>query len=74
MELRGLLKIKLSAARSLIGRNNSAMKLIAKIIRERQSEKDFGNDVTATDIWGELGIGSDVAAALQKKTNSKRKR
>ena len=68
-ELRTLLRTKLAEARSLVGQNNAAIKLVGKIIKEREEASNFGGDnmVSAEDIWGELGLGSDVAAALNKK-------
>jgi len=70
-DLKSLIKTKLAHSQSLVGTNNAAMKMVARIVRERAEETKFDEEIDPEMIWGNLGIGSDVAAALVRK---KRKR
>ncbi len=72
--LRKLIKTRLAAARDLIGYNLAGFRAVAESHAEKNAGKSFEKVMTAEEIWGELGLGSDVAAALSGKKNDGRKR
>lgn len=63
-ELRRLIRIRLAEARDVVGFDLAALKLISKVANDR---KQFltSEHAQPTDIWAGLGLGSDVAAALE---------
>jgi U3 small nucleolar RNA-associated protein 12 len=72
-ELRRLLKIRLAESRDAIGFNIAGIRMISKVAMNKKSGFVIGNDEKKTDIWAGLGLGSDVAAALQSKKTIKNK-
>lgn len=72
-ELRRLMKKRLVDKRDIIGVNIAAMKAVGRITNERKSAFSIieNESVPGVDIWAGLGLGSDVAAALQ---NNKRRK
>lgn len=72
-ELKRLIRIRVAEMRDVAGFDLAAMKFIAKAAHERQQQAaSFFGDTTEKDVWAGLGLGSDVAAALQGK-KSRRK-
>lgn len=70
-ELRKLLKKRLEESRNVIGFNLAALRIIAKTSANRKgSYLSFDTKLDPKDIWAGMGLGSDLAAALQ----SRRKR
>lgn len=63
-ELRKLVRMRLAESRDMIGFDLAALKLISKAANERK-QTFVGGDDFAQDIWADLGLGSDVAAALE---------
>lgn len=72
-ELRTLIKKRLADSRNRIGINIAAMKAVSRNANDRKNAYTI-SDEPATDIWAGLGLGSDVAAALQSRSNKRRKR
>lgn len=70
-ELKTLIRRHLTIARDVVGYDLAAMSLIAKISQQRKQNFSVGDTSAPVDIWAGMGLGSDVAAALQ---SSKRKR
>lgn len=65
-ELKRLVKLRLAEIRDTVGFNQAALRAIAKVANDRKNAYFVpGND--DKDIWAGIGLGSDVAAALQTK-------
>ena len=64
-ELRRLIRLRLGEARDTVGYNLAALRLTAKVANDRKQSSSFGFDSPSTDVWAGLGLGSDVAAALE---------
>jgi len=71
-ELKRLVKLRLAEIRDTVGFNQAALRAIAKAANDRKNSY-FVPDAKETDIWADLGLGSDVAAALESKGGSKGK-
>jgi hypothetical protein len=71
-ELRRLVHLRLKDARDTVGYNLAACRLIGRIAKERRDNKMLFT-MPSTDIWAGLGLGSDVASALEGKTRKPRK-
>ena len=65
-EMRRLVRLRLAKDRDTVGFNLAALRAIAKVVHENKSSY-FDDENQSTDIWAELGLGSDVAAALEHK-------
>ena len=72
-ELRRLLKLRLEEARDTIGYNLAACRLIGRIAQERKEAKMLTMSPDTTNVWAGLGLGSDVAAALEGSSKKKRR-
>ena len=72
-ELRSLIKRRLEEARDRIGINLAAMKAISRFANERKNAYNI-EETRTSDIWSGLGLGSDVAAALQSRGTKRQKR
>ncbi|GMI01419.1 hypothetical protein TrLO_g4910 [Triparma laevis f. longispina] len=58
-DLRNLLKLKLTKQRDALGYNLVAMKAVTRAAQERRNAKsDMREEVSAEDIWGNLGLGA----------------
>lgn len=66
-ELKRLLHSKLSRIRDVAGYDLAAMKMMSRMAADRRRTVSIQNDSQVKDIWADLGLGSDVAAALQGK-------
>jgi U3 small nucleolar RNA-associated protein 12 len=66
-ELRRLLKLRLAQARDTIGYNLAAIRIINRVSSEHKSRYHIPDDALNKDVFKDLGLGSDVAAAMQKK-------
>jgi hypothetical protein len=66
LELRRLLKMRLLESRDTIGFNIAAIRMISKVAIERKNRATLADD-DKKNIWAGLGLGSDVAAALQSR-------
>jgi hypothetical protein len=67
-ELRRLLKERLSESRDVIGFNLAALRAIAKTSASRkESYLDYNAPNQTKDIWAGMGLGSDLAAALESR-------
>ena len=75
MELRRLVRMRVAEIRDTMGFNLAALRAIAKVSQDRKNAYFVPTESKrSTDIWAGLGLGSDVAAALESKSNRKRKR
>lgn len=63
-ELKRLIRMRVAETRDVAGFNLAALKVIAKLANERTTSRSITTAQT-TDIWAGLGLGSDVAAALE---------
>lgn len=71
-ELRRLLKEQLEESRDMIGFNLAALRAVARTTASRkESYLDLDADEEAKDIWAGMGLGSDLAAALQSRRKLK---
>mmetsp|Transcript_6678 Transcript_6678/g.9543 ORF Transcript_6678/g.9543 Transcript_6678/m.9543 type:complete len:85 (-) Transcript_6678:114-368(-) len=70
-ELRRLVRMRLAESRDTVGFNLAALRAIAKVAQDRKGAY-FVPEEQTTNIWAGLGLGSDVAAALEKKGSKKR--
>jgi hypothetical protein len=66
-ELRRLIRMRLSETRDVAGFDLAALKLISKVANDQKSSF-LGDQSLTKDIWAGLGLGSDVAAALEGRT------
>ena len=71
-ELRRLLRLRLAEIRDTVGFNQAALRAIAKAANDSKNSY-FVPNAKETDIWANLGLGSDVAAALESKRSNKGK-
>lgn len=73
-ELRRLVRLRLAQDRDTVGFNLAALRAIAKVVQENKSSYFNPDESQPSDIWAGLGLGSDVAAALEQKggRNSRR--
>jgi len=69
-ELRRLIRTRLAETRDVVGFDLAALKLISKAANERK-QSFVGADQSAKDIWADLGLGSDVAAALEGRSKKR---
>ena len=66
-ELKRLLHSRLSRILDVAGYDLAALKMISKIAVDRRRSTMVQNDRQVKDVWADLGLGSDVAAALEGK-------
>jgi hypothetical protein len=64
-ELKRLIRMRVAEMRDVAGVDLAALKLLARAAQERQQSRAFGPTTVEPDVWAGLGLGSDVAAALQ---------
>jgi hypothetical protein len=70
-ELRRLIRQRLEETKDVIGYDLAAMKLITRAAHQRQ-QAFAPIDQEPVDVWAGMGLGSDVAAALQARRGTKR--
>jgi hypothetical protein len=68
LELRRLLNLRLLQYRDTVGFNIAAIRMLSKLVVERRSGVILDDSNKTKDIWNGLGLGSDVAATLTKKS------
>jgi hypothetical protein len=66
-ELRRLVRLRLSESRDAVGFNLAALRAIAKVAQDRKSAFFVAEEPDGNAVWAGMGLGSDVAAALEKK-------
>ena len=64
-----MVRLRLREARDRIGFNIAALKAVGKVASSRRSA--FYSPEAAENVWAGLGLGSDVAAALESKGKSR---
>jgi hypothetical protein len=70
-ELRELTRSRLLEGRNVVGFDIAGMRMIARIANERKTSYLSHKVSPAQDIWAGIGLGSDIAAALEGR-NKKR--
>lgn len=74
-ELRRLVQQRLAESRDIVGYNIAALKLVARIAHEKKQAFVLTDlEDKSADVWAGMGLGSDVAAALEAKSKPKTKR
>ena len=63
-ELRSLIRLRLGECRDVAGFDLAALRLICKVAHDRNSSF-INHDSEPKKVWAGLGLGSDVAAALE---------
>jgi hypothetical protein len=71
-ELRRLLQLRLQESRDTIGYNLAACRIIGRIAQEHKEARMLGMSPETTNVWAGLGLGSDVAAALEGSSKKRR--
>jgi len=66
-ELRRLVKLRLAETRDTIGYNLAAIKIISRVASEHKTRYHIPDEFATKDVFGGLGLGSDTAAALQRR-------
>ena len=69
-ELRRHIRTRLAKSRDIAGFDLAALKLISKAANERK-QAFVGGDQAVADIWADLGLGSDLAAALEGRSKKR---
>jgi hypothetical protein len=70
MELRRLIRRRLSEMRDMIGYDLAALRLTGRVATDRKQLFNVGGG-QASDVWAGMGFGSDVAAALEGRTKKR---
>ena len=67
-ELRRLLRERLSESRDTIGFNLAALRAVARAnASKKESYLNYNSSEQIKDIWAGMGLGSDLAAALESR-------
>lgn len=64
-ELRRIMRLRLGETRDMVGYNLAALRLVARVSKDKRQSYLDENRTNPDDIWAGLGVGSDVAAALE---------
>jgi hypothetical protein len=70
-ELRRLVRLRLRDARDVIGFNLAALRTVGKVASDRRATY-FVPEESSDNVWAGLGLGSDVAAALESNGKSRK--
>ena len=71
-ELRRLIRLRLSQSRDTIGYNLAALRAVAKVSQDQKSSFFIVPD-DSKNIWAGMGLGSDLAAALEGQGNKNKR-
>ena len=66
-ELRRLLRERLAESRDTIGFNLAALRAVARTNASKKESYLSYNTDQSKDIWAGMGLGSDLAAALESR-------
>jgi hypothetical protein len=66
-ELKGLIRMRLVEVRDIAGFDLAALKFVSKVVNEK-NETYFDDATETKDIWAGMGLGSDIAAAIEGRT------
>ncbi len=66
-ELRRLLRERLAESRDTVGFNLAALRAVARTNASKKESYLSYDDNGAKDIWAGMGLGSDLAAALESR-------
>ena len=70
-ELRRLVRLRLSESRDAVGFNLAALRAIAKVAQDRKNFFFVTEEPNTNAVWVGMGLGSDVAAALEKRDRTR---
>jgi len=70
-ELKRLLKLRLTDARDIVGYNLAAMRITSKISSDHKKKFSLPEEASTLNVWSNIGLGSDEATALQRKSGGK---
>jgi hypothetical protein len=71
-ELRRLIRLRLAEDRDVVGFDLAALRLISRVANDRKNSFLVHDQSQPKDIWAGMGLGSDVAAALEGRSKNKR--
>jgi hypothetical protein len=71
-ELRRLIRLRLAEDRDVVGFDLAALRLISRVANDRKNSFLTHDQSQPKDIWAGLGLGSDVAAALEGRSRNNR--
>ena len=71
-ELRRLIRLRLAEDRDVVGFDLAALRLISRVANDRKNSFLVHDQSQPEDIWAGMGLGSDVAAALEGRSKHKR--
>ena len=67
-ELRRLLRQRLSESRDTVGFNLAALRAVARTnASKKENYLNYNASEDSKDIWAGMGLGSDLAAALESR-------
>ena len=66
-ELRRLLRIRLMEARDTIGYNLAAIRITSNLAKEHKERFHIPEESSKVDVFAGMGLGSELAAEIQKK-------
>ena len=67
-ELRRLLRERLTESRDIIGFNLAALRAVGATAANKKGQYlNYKNQEQTKDIWAGMGLGSDLAAALESR-------
>jgi hypothetical protein len=72
-ELRRLIKLRVGENRDIVGYNLAAFRAIARVANANKNKFGMADEPTGNDIWANLGVGSDVVAAVSGRSNDKKR-
>jgi hypothetical protein len=66
-ELRRLIRLRLGQVRDMVGYDIAAMRMLSRTAHAKRQQWSLMDDCTTApkDVWSGLGLGSDLAAALE---------
>jgi len=64
-ELGRLVRLRLTESRDMVGYNLAALRAIARSTQNKKDSYLNYDDDKGNDIWAGLGLGSDLAAAVE---------
>jgi len=70
-ELQRLIRLRLAEDRDVVGFDLAALRMIARVANDRKDSFLSHDETQPKDIWAGLGLGSDVAAALEGRSRKR---
>lgn len=77
LELRRWIRRRVSEIRDVVGFDIAALRIISKAAQERKQKFVTGESETVigtnNDVWAGMGLGSDLAAAVEGRSKKKKR-